>query len=149
MSENAKKKVHAAVPVVLNAHVSPNAANREVAELSNVHNFETLRERSPSVSPIPTHSASPIVADTLGLGRTTTEALGGGAMQHYFPVGMGLGFSAEENNSNNDDLLVAIRRSQAEFEQQKQQGKRKSRRSRRAHRRSRRTNRSRRAHRRH
>ena len=124
MSENAKKKVHAAVPVVLNEHVSFNAANEEVAELSNVHNFETLRERSPSVSPIPTHSASPIVADTLGLGRTTTEALGGGAVQSHFPVGMGLEFSTGEN-SNNDDLLRAIQQSRAASKPQ-QQGKRKS-----------------------
>jgi hypothetical protein len=152
MSENAKKKVHAVVSGVLKENVPLNAANEEVSELSTVHNLETLRERSPSVSPIPTYSASPVVAGTLGLGHTTTEALGGGAMQQHFPVGMGLGFSAEEysqNNSNNDDLLVAIRRSQAALNQQQQQGKRKSRRSRRAHRRSRKTyRRSRRTHRR-
>jgi len=150
MSKNAKNKVHTFVSGVLEENVPLNAANEEVNELSNVHNLVTLRpnsaelERPPSVSPIPTHSASPVVAGTLSLGNTTTQALGGGAMQQHFPVGIGLGFSAEDNNSNNDELLVAIRRSQAAFEQQKQQGKRKSRRnrrSRRIHRRSRRAHR--------
>jgi len=123
MSKNAKNKIHAAVPGVLKKNVALNAANNEVSELSTVHNLEILQERSPSVSPIPTHSDSPIVAGTLSLGQTTTQALGGGAMQQHFPVGMGLGFSAEE---------LA-----------KQQGKRKSRRSRsrKTHRRSRRAHR--------
>jgi hypothetical protein len=130
MSENAKKKVHAAVPDVLNPHVSLNAANEEVFKLATVHNLETLRSnsaypRTPSVSPIPTHSASPVVAGNLNLGRTTTEALGGGFVQSHFPVGMGLEFSMGEN-SNNDDLLRAIQRSRAASMKPQQQGKRKS-----------------------
>jgi len=155
MSENAKKKVHAVVSGVLKENVPLNAANEEVSELSNVHNLETLRpsspeqERSPSVSPIPTYSASPVVAGTLGLGHTTTQALGGGAMQPYLPVGMGLGFSAEEHSPSLEEMIEYELERQKAFDQKQQQGKRKSRRSRRAHRRSRRTNRSRRAHRRH
>lgn len=137
MPKNAKNKVHDAVSGVLTENVPLNAANKEVNELSNVHNLEILRsnsvyERSPSVSPIPTYSASPVVAGTLGLGKTATEALTGGAAQQTVAelgVGMGLGFSTEQNNGNND-LLVAIQRSQAAYEQQ-QKGKRKSRRNRR------------------
>ena len=148
MSENAKKKVHAVVPGVLNEHARLNAANEEVSELSNVHNLEILRERSPSVSPIPMHSDSPVVAGTLSLGHTTTEAIGGGAMQH-FPVGMGLGFSAEEHSPSLEEMIEYELKKQKEYELAKQQGKRKSRRSRRAYRRSRKTyHRSRRTHRR-
>jgi hypothetical protein len=120
MSANAKKKVHAAVPDVLNPHVSLNDANEEVFKLSTVHNLETLRSnsaypRTPSVSPIPTQSASPVVADNLNLGRTTTEALGGGSVQSHFPVGMGLEFSTGE-----------IQQSRAASMKPQQQGKRKS-----------------------
>lgn len=137
--ENAKQKVHAAVSGILLKNVPLNAANKEVNELSNVHNLETLRSnsvygRSPSVSPIPTYSASPVVAGTLGLGKTVTEALtagGGAAAQSTLPVGMGLGFSTEEYQDNNGDLLSAI---EHELAQQQQQGKRKSRRSRKSNR---------------
>jgi hypothetical protein len=134
MSKNAKNKVHNFVSGVLEENVPLNAANEEVNEQSSVHNLVTLRpnsaelERPPSVSPIPTHSA---VANALGLGHTTLEALApvGTTATAQSSVGMGLGFSAEEYPQNN--------RSQT----QQQKGKRKSRRNRR------RINRSRRAHR--
>lgn len=134
MSKNAKNKVHNFVSGVLEENVPLNAANEEVNEQSSVHNLVTLRpnsaelERPPSVSPIPTHSA---VANALGLGHTTLEALApvGTIATAQSSVGMGLGFSAEEYPQNN--------RSQT----QQQKGKRKSRRNRR------RINRSRRAHR--
>jgi hypothetical protein len=133
MSKNAKNKVHNFVSGVLEENVPLNAANEEVNEVSNVHNLVTLRpnsaelERPPSVSPIPTHSA---VANALGLGHTTLEALApvGTTATAQSSVGMGLGFSAEYPQNN---------RSQ----KQQQKGKRKSRRNRR------RINRSRRAHR--
>ena len=143
MSKNAQNKVHAVVSGVLNKNARLNAANEEVSELSNVHNLETLRERSPSVSPIPTYSASPVVAGTLGLGHTTTEALGGGAMQPYLPVGMGLGFSAEEHSPSLEEMIEYELARQKEYELAlaKKQGKRKSRRTRRrGNRRSRRRN---------
>jgi len=113
--------------------------NEEVSELSNVHNLEILRptspeqERSPSVSPIPTYSASPVVAGTLGLGHTTTEALGGGAMQPHLPVGMGLGFSAEEHSPSLEEMIEYELEKQKEYELAlaKKQGKRKSRRTKR------------------
>ena len=141
--ENAKQKVHAAVSGSLIKNVPLNAANKEVNELSNVHNLETLRSnsvygRSPSVSPIPTYSASPVVAGTLGLGKTVTEALtagGGAALQQTTAkpsVGMGLEFSAEEHSPSLVGLELA-----------KQQGKRKSRRNRRRNNRSRKTRRRR------
>jgi len=134
MSKNAKNKVHNFVSGVLEENIPLNAANEEVNEVSNVHNLVTLRpnsaelERPPSVSPVPTHSA---VANALGLGHTTLEALApvGTTATAQSSVGMGLGFSAEEYPQNN--------RSQ----KQQQKGKRKSRRNRR------RINRSRRAHR--
>ena len=137
MSKNAKNKVHNFASGVLTENAPLNAANEEVNELSNVHNLEILRsnsvyERSPSVSPIQTYSASPVVAGTLGLGKTATEALtagGGAAAQSTLPVGMGLGFSTEEYQDNNGDLLSAIERELAQ--QQQQKGKRKSRRNRR------------------
>ena len=133
MSKNAKNKVHNFVSGVLEENVPLNAANEEVNEQSSVHNLVTLRpnsaelERPPSVSPIPTHSA---VANALGLGHTTLEALApvGTTATAQSSVGMGLGFSAEYPQNN---------RSQT----QQQKGKRKSRRNRR------RINRSRRAHR--
>jgi hypothetical protein len=133
MSKNAKNKVHNFVSGVLEENIPLNAANEEVNEVSNVHNLVTLRpnsaelERPPSVSPIPTHSA---VANALGLGHTTLEALApvGTTATAQSSVGMGLGFSAEYPQNN---------RSQ----KQQQKGKRKSRRNRR------RINRSRRAHR--
>lgn len=146
MSKNAQNKVHAVVSGVLKENVPLNAANEEVSELSNVHNLETLRERSPSVSPIPTYSASPVVAGTLGLGHTTTQALGGGAMQPHLPVGMGLGFSAEEHSPSLEEMIEYELERQKVFDQKQQQGKRKSRRNRRnrsrkTHRRSHRTHR--------
>jgi len=146
MSKIAQNKVHAVVSGVLKENVPLNAANEEVSELSNVHNLETLRptspeqERSPSVSPIPTYSASPVVAGTLSLGHTTAEALGGGAMQPHLPVGMGLGFSAEEHSPSLEEMIEYELERQKAFDQKQQQGKRKSRRNRR--------NRSRKTHRR-
>lgn len=134
MSKNAQKKVHNFVSGVLEENVSVNVANKEVKNLLspnknvpvNAANKEVKNLLSPSVSPIPTHSA---VANALGLGHTTLEALApvGTTATAQSSVGMGLGFSAEENNSNNDGRLVAIRRSQT----QQQKGKRKSRRNRR------------------
>jgi hypothetical protein len=143
MSKNAKNKVHNFVSGVLEENVPLNAANEEVNKQSSVHNLVTLRpnsaelERPPSVSPVPTHSA---VANALGLGHTTLEALApvGTTATAQSSVGMGLGFSAEEYpQNNNDDLLVAIRRSQKQ-----QKGKRKSRRNRRRTNRSHRTRRN-------
>lgn len=141
-NEKSKQKVHAAVSGILIKNVPLNAANKEVNELSTVHNLETLRSnsvygRSPSVSPIPTYSASPVVAGTLGLGPNTVKALtaGGSSVNKIAAepsVGMGLGFSTEEYQDNNGDLLSAIERELVQ--QQQQQGKRKSRRARKSNR---------------